>query len=168
MWLSHDAGLEVCQAFPCRCDPADAEQCSKTERKVCAVFGSRNVLAVMIHNIIIIMDSQSFLNLYIDQVLHSLLPRPKPPCGEEGAVTFECFLAITWSSFRWSYVIHMVCVCMGIANVARIQAQIPAIWLLTRKQDCWFSTTKKILKCHQIPLLVRGSRLGTRLMENLE
>ena len=24
--------------------------------------------------------------------LSSLVPRPKPPCGEEGLVTFECFL----------------------------------------------------------------------------
>lgn len=28
------AGLEVCQAFPCRCDETDSEQCSATERKV--------------------------------------------------------------------------------------------------------------------------------------
>jgi hypothetical protein len=33
-------GLEVCQAFPCRCDETDSEQCSAAERKV----GSNNVL----------------------------------------------------------------------------------------------------------------------------
>lgn len=33
------AGLEVCQAFPCRCDESDSDQCSAMERKVREALG---------------------------------------------------------------------------------------------------------------------------------
>ena len=95
--------------------------------------------------------------------LCSLVPRPKLSCVEEGLTTFECFL-----DYVHRYVIIFQ---MALHNAyGRLQPMLlgykhqylQSDWL-ARKQDCWLSTTKKKLNCHQTPFLVRGSGLGTRL-----
>ena len=59
-------------------------------------------------------------------------PDPNPHAGRRVWWHLNAFLVmhtITWSSSRWHYTMHMD----GIANVARIQARIPAIWLACAK-----------------------------------
>ena len=85
----------------------------------------------------------------------SLIPRPKPPCGEEGLVTFECFLGYAQHYLFRRMVLHNP-LWTGIANV---------LIGLHENETADSAQPRKcsIVTCTPDPFLMRGWGLGARL-----
>ena len=93
----------------------------------------------------------------------SLVPRPKPPCGEEGLVTFECFLGYAHhyvSSLRNAYGVrarmllgykHNTCNLIGFReNKNADSAQPRKRSIVTRPLSSWQGTRLMVLACHSL------------------